>query len=1230
VAAKLTVRSFLALMMAFAILVLGAGVALADDLVNDVVSGASGKVEEVSQGGSTTVAFWLVPTGTSAGDPRTGCNATGSANAFLSPGVLPTGVTATPSPAVLQGCDSTSSVSIVFSASATAVPGNYVITPSVAGGRATSVYNNTGGQFTLKIVTSNTAPDVSVTGVVHGASYEYGGVPTPGCSVSDAEDSGESATPTSSAITGTNASFGLGSQSVTCSYTDGGGLTDSATATYSIVDTQDPVVTVPGDVIVEATSLDSTFATWTAPSATDNVPQTLDVTCDAVSGASFPLGSSHISCSATDVSGNTGSNSFFVIAQDTTAPEVTAPDNIVEEATSAAGAVVSWDPATATDLIHGPTDATCDATSGDTFPLGVTTVTCSATDLSDNLGTDTFTITVQDTTGPIFSPLGNITEEATGPSGATASWDPISALDAVDGPVEATCEPGSGSIFALGVTTVECTAVDAADNENTAGFSVTVEDTTGPELSLPATITEEATGPDGAMVGYTATASDLVDGPVSPDCTPASGATFDLGTTTVNCSATDDAGNTSNGSFTVTVEDTTPPEIDVPDNMTIEAEGPTGAVANFTATASDLVDGDLDVDCVPPSGSVFALGTTTVECSASDAHGNPASESFTVTVEDTTPPDLTLPDDIIEEATGPAGAVVNYTASASDLVDGSIIPACLPLSGSTFPLGTTEVECSATDLAGNEATGSFDVTVRDTTAPAFTVPGGQIKEATGHSGAVAAWDPITATDAVDGTLDVPCDWDSGDTFPLGETTVQCSVTDDANNESTGSFLITVVDTTAPSVDDVINITVEATGPTGAVSTWLTPAATDIVDGPVDVMCDATSGATFPLGVTSVTCSATDAALNTGSSDFTITVQDTTAPLFGTLADITEEATGPSGATTTWDDIFADDIVDGLIEATCDHASGETFPLGTTLVTCSATDVALNTNTAGFNVTVQDTTGPALTLPADITAEATGPSGAVVSYTAGATDSVDGPVDIICEPASGTTFALGTTPVNCSAEDETGNMSAGSFNVTVEDTTAPTLNLPADKFAFANSSAGSAVSYTATASDLVDGPVTPSCSPASGSVFPLGETTVECSATDGASNTSTGSFTVTVEYERDGGILQPINADASSIFSRGRAVPVKFRLKRDAPNGFLTQGWLIQRVRVNCASLAEDAEPETVASNTPSVHFRYDAGADQYIFNASFQDKSAGTCWKIQIDLGDGSVPLTSAVFKLQK
>src|SRR6185436_17625404 len=109
-----------------------------------------------------------------------------------------------------------------------------------------------------------------------------------------------------------------------------------------------------------------------------------------------------------------------------------------------------------------------------------------------------------------------------------------------------------------------------------------------------------------------------------------------------------------------------------------------GAVYTFTASATDVLDGAMATTCTPASGATFAVGPTTVHCTATDAHGNHSTTSFTVTVTDTTGPVVTVPANATVEATSAAGAIYTFTATATDVLDGAITTTCTPASGATF------------------------------------------------------------------------------------------------------------------------------------------------------------------------------------------------------------------------------------------------------------------------------------------------------------------------------------------------------------------------------------------------------------------------------------------------------------------------------------------------------------------------------------------------------------------
>ncbi|HXJ21932.1 MAG TPA: HYR domain-containing protein [Polyangia bacterium] len=763
-------------------------------------------------------------------------------------------------------------------------------------------------------------------------------------------------------------------------------------------------------------------------------------------------------------------------------------------------------------------------TPGSTFPLGDTTLTCTAQDSFGHTTTKALTISVHDTTGPVIQVPATL-PTATAPAGQGAPVTfAVTATDAVAGPVAVSCSPASGSTFPSGVTLVTCTAADQATptpNVSTASFPVLVTDgtTAYPQLTTPGDQTVEAQGPNGATVPLAVTAQ---SGGTTPralpvSCTPALDATFPIGVTTVTCTATDGA-ITATQAFQVTVQDTQPPVVNVPADIQVSAQSVAGAAVTFSVTANDVVDGAVTPICSPPTGSTFALGSRRVACRATDRAGHTGTSYFTVTVADLNSPVLFL-SDVTAEAQDALGALVTYlpAPSATDVEDGTDPVECLPASGSWFPLNIpTTVVCVATDGAGHETRGSFQVLVADSTPPVVTVPKPMTVEASGSTGAAVTFQ-ASAADAVDGAVVPTCTRPSatgpvtvasGDLCPLGDNLITCVARDHAGNVGSASFDVLVRDTTAPALTLPANIAVVEDG-TGTAVVTFSASAHDAVSGTLSVACTPASGSRFTVGVTTVACTAHDGSGNSAAGRFTVTVNRNHPPTVIVPGPITTEATGASGANVTFT-ASANDVDTGPLAPTCAPPSGSLFPIGPTLVSCTATDPQGASATASFTVTVvAANTPPVVTVPAAMTVEATSASGTVVTFTASASDAQDGKLDPTCTPASGSTFPLGTTTVTCKATDSQGAVGSASFTVTVRDTTPPKLSLPGNLSATAGSNGKAVVTFTATATDAVTTSLAVTCTPASGSSFSTGTTTVNCSATDKAGNKSSGSFTVTV-------------------------------------------------------------------------------------------------------------------------
>jgi hypothetical protein len=556
-------------------------------------------------------------------------------------------------------------------------------------------------------------------------------------------------------------------------------------------------------------------------------------------------------------------------------------------ASNACTAVVTYTQPTANDNCDGARPVTCNPVSGTAFAKGVTTVSCSATDTSNNTGNCTFTVTVTDNVPPVFSGCTNVSAfTASNSCDAVVNYTQPTATDNCDGARTVTCSPTAGSVFPKGVTTVSCSASDTSGNPANCTFTVTVTDNVKPVLSGCNNVTANAaSNACTAVVTYTQpTATDNCDGARTVTCSPASGSTFSKGVTTVSCSASDTSSNTGNCTFTVTVNDTTPPVITCPSPV-VHGTDPGVCNAKVTypnATATDNCTGVGTPTCTPASGTTFQKGVTTVTCNVTDASNNPASCTFTVTVNDTENPTVTCPNNMNFTTPGNSdlcGFVFYATPSGSDNCGVQSV-VCAPASGFCFPVGMTTVTCTVTDTSGNKGQCTFKIMVSNPctiTCPpdqtASTGPGAT------QCGTAVTYPAPTITGGACGT--VTCSPASGSFFPVGMTTVTCTT-----NGPSCSFKVTVVDNTPPVFPNCAGITMTAQPScpfsTSTAVSFTTPTATDNCPGTPSVTCVPPTGSMFPVGTTTVTCTATDASNNTatcmfGVNVFSFCLQDDSSP-----------------------------------------------------------------------------------------------------------------------------------------------------------------------------------------------------------------------------------------------------------------------------------------------------------------------------------------------------------------
>ena len=438
------------------------------------------------------------------------------------------------------------------------------------------------------------------------------------------------------------------------------------------------------------------------------------------------------------------------------------------------------------------------------------------------------------------------------------------------------------------------------------------------------------------------------------------------------------------------------------------------------------------------------------------------------------------------EATSLDGAEFTFSATAVDGLDPNPTVTCAPFEpfvSNTYPLGETEVTCSAFDNAvpPNGVSKAFTVSVVDTSAPLIdpvTPPDGFDPESPPepypyeldpNSSEITVFWPVTAFDA-DASLTFNCTVDGmtfgpdnppmivGDqiqatfdySFPVGDTAVSCTVADSNGFESTTDFTVSVLDVTPPSApaaptEDLSAIPAEDAD--GAVVSWATLYSQDAVSGQIEAVCIPVSGSLFPIGTTEVSCTAfDDAGLESAATTFNVTVVDDQAPVItinGANPDSVDQGTAYSDPGAT-----AVDNVDGTFAATATPAVLDTSTPGTLSIEYSAADSAGNAATPQTRiVNVIDNTPPLVTAPdrvetldyvnsmypyfatiSDLDRDVTATDGGVVLPVSCARD--DGEPDDPQMFISDFQFSDTAYSITCTAIDAVGNAGSASYNLTV--------------------------------------------------------------------------------------------------------------------------------------------------------------------------------------------------------
>jgi hypothetical protein len=547
-------------------------------------------------------------------------------------------------------------------------------------------------------------------------------------------------------------------------------------------------ITAPDNVSVNA-DMYSNVATNVALGSPVTTGEVVSLTNNAPDY--YPVGVTTVTWTVADVSGNTATASQTVTVYDKEKPYIARLGSIsVANTPGTCWATVSLRVPYAYDNSGAPT-VTNDAPAF--FPVGVTRVTWTATDMYGNWDTTVQKITVIDNELPKITISSTSLQVNTDPGVCGAVVD-LGSPVVSDNCGIASITNNAPAVFPVGTTTVKWSVKDLNNYIVTATQTVTVTDNEAPSVTAPANMSvSNDPGQKHATVNIGSPA-------VSDNCGVASTsndapATFSLGTTIVNWTVTDVNGHVSTATQSVTVKDTEAPVLStVPGNCTVSCENiPAAPVATATDNADPspvVTFTETSTKGANSSQSSYYNYTLTRTWTATDNNGNQTTAKQVITVNDVTAPVLTVPANIVAgNDLNVCGAIINYNVSASDNSGSQLTITYSNASGTLFATGSRVVTVTAKDVSGNATTKTFTVTVNDTQKPTVKAPANVTVTTTNNNGTsnVTLGSPATSDNCSvkNITNNAPSQ------YPIGTTTVTWTVKDNTGNTATATQTVTV-------------------------------------------------------------------------------------------------------------------------------------------------------------------------------------------------------------------------------------------------------------------------------------------------------------------------------------------------------------------------------------------------------------------------------------------------------